>query len=246
MRKLLTTMSALAALALAVPVQAADGTYNLNWDTCTGPIDKTVVAAQTPVNLYASVIGLDVPNSGYLVQVIFGNSSTTNVADAWRFDAPGCQGSSFATINNLAPAAVVKTCPSLQGTLQALQIKDISKVSTTADPYDGDYLRATLANAYPDGVTAPNPATRYFLMNILFDHTFSVAGLTTPGADCGGVEQPVCFATTASSFIELSTGIEFNFGGSGNRGVTVNGSAGCPASPAQSTTWGAIKNQYRN
>ena len=246
MRKLLTVMSALAALALAVPVQAADGTYNLNWDSCTGPIDKTVIAGQTPVNLYASVIGLDVPNSGYQVMVIFGNSTTRQVPDAWAFDAPGCQGSSFVTLNHLAPAAVVKTCPSLQGILQSLQIKDVAKVNTSAMPYDPLLLRATIANAYADGVLAPSAATRYFLANILFDHTFSVVGATTPGTECGGVEQPICFATVASSFIELSTGIEFNFGGGGNRGVTVNGSAGCPASPAQTTTWGAIKSQYRN
>jgi len=246
MRKLLTTMSALAALALAAPAYAADGTFNLSWDSCTGPLDKTVVAANPAISLYGSVIGFDVPFKAYQVQLIWGNSATTDVPDAWRFDAPGCQGSSFITIDHLAPAAVVKTCPTLQGAVASIQIKDVSKVSTGAAPYDGDYLRLTMANATGDAVVTPVAATRYFVVRALFDHSFSVVGATTPGTDCGGVEQPICIATIIATYLDAN-GVEWNWGLDGNRGATANGSAGCPASPVQtSTTWGAIKSQYRN
>jgi len=245
MRKLLTTMSALAALALAAPVHAADGTFNLSWDTCTGPLDKAIGAAATPASLYGSVIGFDVPFKAYQVQMIWGNSATTDVPDSWRFDAPGCQGSSFITIDHLAPAAVVKTCPTLQGAVASIQIKDVSKVSTSAAPYDGDYLRLTMANALGDNVVTPIAATRYFVVRALFDHSFSVVGPTTVGVDCGGVEQPICIATIVATYLDAN-GIEWNFGLGGARGATANGSAGCPASPVQNTTWGAIKSQFPN
>lgn len=245
MRKLLTTMSALAALALAAPVHAADGTFNLSWDTCTGPLDKTIGAAAPAASLYGSVIGFDVPFKAYQVQMIWGNSGTTTVPDSWRFDAPGCQSSSFITILHLAPAAVVKTCPTLQGPVSSIQIKDVSKVSTSAAPYDGDYLRLTMANALGDNVVTPVAATRYFVVGAVFDHTFSVVGATTPGLTCGGVEQPICIATIIATYLDAA-GAEWNWGMGGNRGATVNGSAGCPQSPVKNTTWGAIKSQYRN
>lgn len=245
MRKLLTTMSALAALALAAPVHAADGTFNLSWDSCVGPLDKTIGAAAPAASLYGSVIGFDVPFKAYQVQLLLGNSSTTAVPDAWRFDAAGCQGSSFITIDHLAPAAVVKTCPTLQGAVNSIQIKDVSEVRTTALPYDGDYLRITMANALGDNVVTPVAATRYFVMRALFDHSFSVVGATTPGVDCGGVEQSICIATIVATYLDAN-GIEMNWGMGGNRAATVNGAAGCPASPTTTTTWGAIKSQYRN
>ena len=245
MRKLLTTMSALAALALAVPVHAADGVFNLNWDNCTGPIDRTITADNLN-SLYCSVIGHDVPHKAYDVKVIYGNGTTRGVPDAWMFDAAGCQGSSFITLDHLAPAAVVKTCPSFMPPIQSLQIKDVSLIAGTLPPYDATLMRITLANSYPFAVGENvNPATRYFLARFLFDHTFSVNGATTPGVDCGGLETSMCFATANASYLTLD-GQEIFFAQGGNRVVSAQGASGCTPSPAKSSTWGAIKSQYRN
>ncbi len=244
MRKLLTTMSALAALALAVPVQAADGVFNLSWDTCTGPLERTITADGLNF-MYCSVIGHDVPHKAYDVKVIYGNGSTQTVPDAWEFDAPGCQGSSFVTLDNLAPAAVVKTCPSFQPPVQNLPIKDVSKILTSL-PYTGTLMRITVANSYPSASGENvNPAQRYFLARFVFDHTFSVTGAGTPGTDCGGLETSICFATANSTYLTLDNQ-EIPFTNTGNRTVSANGVGGCTPSPVKSTTWGAIKSQYRN
>src|SRR5688500_1676494 len=112
------------------------------------------------------------------------------------FDAPGCQRSSFISIDHLVPSVIAKACPPFQGTLASLQIKDYS-----FDPLTGR-ARGVLANTYPAGnFTQVNPAQRYFLARFLFDHTFSVNGATTPGADCGGLEVAVCAHLTRASWL---------------------------------------------
>jgi len=245
MRKLLTTMSALAALAIAVPVHAAVGTFNLSWDNCTGPLDR-VITADGANSLYASLIGHDEPHLGYEVKVIYGNGTTRTVPDAWRFDAGACQGSSFVTLDHLAPSAVVKTCPSFHPAVQSVPIKDVSMVNNTIPGYDPTLMRITVGVAYPDGAGLNiNPATRYFLARFLFDHTFSVTGAGTPGETCGGLEQSICFATVNSSYLD-ALGVEHPLSNGGNRTVSANGVSGCTPSKVENKTWGAIKSQYRN
>lgn len=227
----------------AMATTASAQSVSLNWNNCTGPIDRTI----TPDNLnslYASVIGHNQPHKAYQVWMFFGSGNAGAVRDAWRFDPAGCQGSSFIQIDHLAPAAVVKTCPTFQGALPSIQIKDYS-----FDPVSGK-TRAVIANTYPDGnVTQVNPAVRYFLARFLFDHTFSVAGPTTPGVDCGGLATSVCGHIIAdkASWLTLD-GVEIPWAWQ-QEFVTANdpaNSTGCPgATPAAPTTWGAIKHTYK-
>jgi hypothetical protein len=219
---------------------SAQGVASLNWNSCVGPLNRTI----TPDGLnglYASVSGHSAAHKAYQVFVFFGSGAAGPIRDAWRFDAPGCQGSSFLTIDHLAPAAVVKTCPSFQGTLQSLQIKDYSVDAVTGK------ARGVLANSYPAGIASTNPATRYFLARFLFDHTFSVNGATTPGADCGGLEVAVCAHFTSSAWLDLD-GIEFEWAKNSEWATAndPNNDSRCPgATPAENTSWGAIKAQYK-
>ena len=106
-------------------------------------------------------------------------------------------------------------------------------------------LRGVLANAYP--ATTANPAQRYFLREFRFDHTCSVTGPTTPGADCGGFETPMCFAfgIQPNSYVRASDGVEYPFV-LANPGVTVRSGGDClPPVTTEATTWGQIKSQYR-
>jgi hypothetical protein len=213
----------------------------LNWSTCTGPINKAITADANNV-LVASVIGQTQPHKAYQVYVALGSGNAGALRDAWRFDPAGCQGSSFITIAHLAPALISKACPSFQGALASIQIKDYS-----FDAVSGK-ARAVLANTYPDGnVTQVLPGQRYFLAGFIFDHTFSVIGATTPGADCGGVETPVCAHLTKASWLTLD-GVELQYPFA-SEFVTANdasNSTGCPgATPAAATSWGAVKGTYR-
>ena len=166
--------------------------------------------------------------------------------DAWRFDPAGCD-VGFFTLNHTAPAAVSKTCPSFQGNLQSLQIKDYSYDGTTGK------VKITLANAYPNGgagnPAATNAAQRYFLANYNFDLTFAVVGPGAPdGSTCGGVEVPVCFALTQATWLDL-TGAEIPWNIASGYITTndPNNLQHCPGTvPAAPRTWGSVKSQYRD
>ncbi len=249
MRKLLTTVGALAALAYAGSAQAADGVVDMGWNSCNptttniGPIPD---GSTSGADLWVSVLGLDQPHKSYEFQVIYGNATTRVVPDAWQFDAIGCQAGAGVTLEHTAPA---KTCPSLQGTISPnFQIKTIARDGLAGPQYDPAFMHITYANAYPNGgagnTTEINPAVRYFLGRIRFSHEFSVAGAGDPPNTCGGLDQSICFALTSANYVNLADQ-QVGFGQGGIRGVTVNSSLGCPATPARNATWGQIKGQYR-
>ena len=242
-RHLLTALT----LCAMATTASAQGTASISWDSCNPtpltPNKQVAPGAQVATtSLYASVIGHSAPHNGYEVQVKF-SSPGGSIRDAWRFDSDGCQGSAFITIDHIAPAAVVKTCPSFSGTASVLQIKGYS--------YDPETGRATglVANAYPAGnPSAVNPAQRYFLARFGFDHSFSVNGATTPGADCGGLEVPVCAFLSVAKYNALAGGeIDWAKGQDFVTANDPNNTSGCSGQvPAKNTTWGSVKAQYKH
>ena len=231
----------LAFLAFASSSAFAQGTISLAWDTCApGAVNKAILPG-TVASAYASVIGHSTPHSGYQVWMLLG--SPGGVRDAWRFDPAGCQGSSFITIDHLPPAAVAKSCPAFMQTAAGVQIKDYSYDALTGK------AQAVMANGYAGGVAVSNPATRYFLAGFRFDHTFSVNGPGVQLETCGGLENPVCVHITRQSWIQLNDGSEHQWT-VGQEFLLANDTAnvtGCPgATPATPTTWGSLKNTYRN
>ena len=248
MRKMLMGLAILSVLAFAGRSEAASGTVSMNWDNCTGPVDKTG-AGPGVYPLVVSVLGIDFLHKAYDVKVIYGNSSQ-EVPDAWQFDAgaTACQGASQLVTTwtwGKSPPANASGCGDkmMQTSTPSLQVPDVNYVT---QGYATSLMRLVLANTYPNGVTAINVATRYYLMAFAFDHTFSVDGATTPGSTCGGFIEPMCFKIANASVLDL-TGVESWFDRSG--GVvqaSFNGSSACSAVPAKAKTWGQIKSQYRN
>ena len=264
MRKLLTLLVTFSGLSVATLGHAANGAVDLTWGgTCT-PIVQNLVPAPgnltttNPYSMIASVLGNDQTHSGYEVSFLLGSAART-VPDAWRFDAAGCQGSSFITINHLPPGTAVKTCPAFSGPVSDLQIKQYDFVEPPS-AYASTLMKGLLANAYPsaNGVTSV-VTQRYFLAQFIFDHQFSVNGATTVGVDCGGLDTPMCivllqgtrgiYEGSGSKYVTFADGLEHFFDESPNHFLTVNGAVGCanPGSvPAENKTWGQIKSQYRN
>jgi len=231
-------------LAATASSSFAQGAVSMDWNSCVGPVDLAV-SGGAAVNAYVSVLGQTQTAQAYQV-VTAGGAISGPMRDAWRFDPAGCD-VGFFTLNHTAPAAVSKVCPSFQGNLQSLQIKDYSFDGTTGK------VKITLANAYPNG-GAGNPGavtatTRYFLANYNFDLTFAVVGPGAPdGSTCGGVEVPVCFALTSATWLDL-TGAEIPFNIAGGYITTndPNNASHCPgAVPTAPRTWGSVKSQYRN
>ena len=233
MRKLLTGVMLLTTLAYAGVSQAADGTVNMTWDSCTGPVNKTPTAA--PANLYISVLGIDQLHKAYDVRFIYGNGSQT-VPDAWRFDTDGCETNSLITQNVIA-----KACPAFMQTGTGnLQIKKV-EFSPPLDHYATSLMRVLLANAYAP-VASVNPATNYLLEQVIFDLTSAVAGPGDPGVTCGGLEQPMCFKLSYATYLDLN-GIEVPFIRANSLSPKVTFNASVATRP---TTWGSIRSQYRN
>jgi len=223
----------------------ADGIISMSWNACTGPINVNPTGGGV-LDAYVSVLGQSQTAQSYQVWA-YGRTPLATLPDAWRFDAGGCEGPGLFTLSHLAPAAVAKTCPSFQGTLPSLQIKDYAFDPAT------NRVRIVLANAYPNNglgnPAATNPAQRYFLANDHFDLTFAVAGPSDPAAGtCGGLSAPMCLWMTTTSWLDTNGtkfpwthGIDF---------LTVNdpgNGQACPFGfdPARPRTWGSIKGQYR-
>lgn len=240
--RFLVSLLFLAAASTSAHAQAV----SLNWDSCTGPIDKSVVPGSTTNAIFASVLGQSITCQAYQFQVTVGGNGV--LRDAWRFDPAGCQGSALLTLDHITSS---KTCPSFQGTLASVQVKDFSFDALTGK------AKISLYDAYPNNPSpgappagnplATNPAQRYFLGRIQMDETYGVVGPSDPGLTCGGLEVGTCFHLTSQTWLDLN-GNEIPWAVA-SEFVTANdpnNSSHCPgATPAQATTWGSLKGQYR-
>lgn len=251
MRKMLTGMAVLAALAVASSSHAAPGTIAMSWTGCNVPVvtDLTVADGSTNAKLFCYVTGMSDPTKSYQLQLLYGDANKT-VPDAWRFDPVGCQGSSFVIINHLAPSSVVKTCATFQGPVASVQVKDVG-FSPVANPYPTTLMRISLADLYGDTPNAPSAGTKYFVMDTEFDETFGTAA-PTAGSNCGGLGAKLCFNLNSATYI-IADGsdaeLPFVFhGGADGDWATANGggTGGCQNTPVVAKTWGSIKSQYHN
>jgi hypothetical protein len=229
----------IAALSVLPALVRAAGTFRLNWDSCYGPITRSVVPGEV-VAFYASVTGQSQPHLGFQIRIEVGRDSGVMLPDAWRFDVEGCQGSQLVSINHQFPIGV-NACPSFQGAGESVQIKDYS-----VDPVSGRG-RIVCANVYPFATNLPNPAARYVLIGVTFDHSFSMAGASVPVERCGGVEESVCFLVRQAEWlttdlVETPWALEQEFV-SANDPSFVSCLGG--QVPARGSTWGALKAQYR-
>jgi hypothetical protein len=265
--KLLAIVATLA-VATASPVLAAP-TLDLSWSNCSSIVSTRMPEPGQPVStLYCSVTGMDQVHTGYVVKLWFATEmfcrSATSTPDAWRFDADGCQsGRAQVEFGKRHPA-----CPALSGLLPPpLTIATFEY----SPPLDGSRnytapgaMRLIAATAYPSAPQTPDPAQRYHLFAIRFDHTDSVAGAGTPGVTCGGYDRALCFALWSgldthsgfcawsrppASLYVASDGTEepFELGqGFASFGLDPATAFSCfEVTPARTATWGAIKAQYR-
>jgi hypothetical protein len=240
---------------------------DLSWDACSPlVVDKTAGPGDQSFTLYCSVAGMTQQHRGYQVNLWFAgemvcHDETTTTPDAWRFDAAGCQ-FGLATIS---VSSTSTSCPTLAGTSTAAQAAVGFSYSVPNGITPPGAMRAFAAVAYVNTVQTPDPLKRYQLFSIRFDHTDSVEGPGTPGATCGGFEQPVCFALfpragrlTGSCFgyagyedsYYLDAAEQPQEFGLGQPYLSFGREPGVwqwcfETTPAEGTTWGGIKNQYR-
>jgi len=219
----------------------AAGAVRLDWDTCAmSPVNRTLMDPD-PVQCFVTVRGQAEAHDGYHVRLAVIPSTGSAFPDAWRFDVAGCQGSNYIEMYSDDPTGFLsKTCPVFSGTATALTIRDYS-----VDPTIGRG-QIVFAKAYPSGSTSFNPAWRYFLFVVIFEHYNSTVGATVPGTSCGGLETPICLLITLAEWHSMD-GVTAPWAIE-RESITVNDPAATAcsaATPARPSTWGAVKDQYR-
>lgn len=235
MKRMLVMFTLAATVCMAAtPAQAQNGTVQLSWTQCDPVVQDLAFTGPGQVaRMVLSVLGTADPHRGFRFQVRIGGAGPS-VPDAWRFDAAGCNVGQV-TLNT---GALNKACPAFQG-VNPLPIfnygfgEDIPGTS-----------RFDVLNAY-DSMLTPDPATRYTVLQGVFDHAFSDTGPQDPLIACGNADEPVCFWLQYTEFLNPDlTSEEFDIG---NNILTWNGQTTpiCPTVQNENTTWGRVKGLYR-
>jgi hypothetical protein len=264
--RVLVLASVLAGFAGGPAPATAVPRVDLSWDSCSPIVTAKQAVPGTVSTLYCSVTGMDEPHMAYTVQLFAGTEFgdlTPALPDAWRFDPLGCQ-AKYGRIEFIAPNTKTCTPFSGPGPIPSAQIAVIQYFpdGTSNDVFPGT-MRVTCSLAYPNAIQTPDPARRYQLARIVFDHASSAVGAGTPEAPCGGLEQPLCFALwsyvgthggfpfwwyTNLSYV-TPEGITKPMGlgqGYATYGLDASGPWNCFNSvPARSSTWGELKARYR-
>jgi len=226
----------LALILAAVPAQA-DPTVTLAWNSCTGPINVQADPG-APLSLVASVTGQTEGHKAFQVRVLL-RPYGSFMPDAWRFDEGGCQGPLRRTFNHYSQDP---NCPQFHGDEPSLEITDF------ALDVNVNHYRFVYATAYPFGIPTADPNTRYMMVRMNLDHTFSTQAPSIPGETCGGFYQQMCFFLYKAEWVDMS-GAERTYNVNSER-LAMNDPyySACfsTAVPAKPATWGAIKNTYRN
>lgn len=239
---LITCLSAILCTMTVIPVPSAatPGVVDLSWGACSPVVTAIGSPTPGPVSVFASVVGNDETHWAYQVRVQLRALDDT-VPDSWRFDAPGCQGSSRVEMSSIPDEILAKSCPPFRGPSPIVEIK-LYDFYPPESGFPTTTMRGVIAVAYPVGTTSL-AGQRYFLGEFRFDHGRSVPGPTTPGVNCGGADVPIVIRLQhgymGAFYVRVVDGLEAPFE-IGNVTLTVNGSV-----PAPSSTWGQIKDAYR-
>lgn len=251
-------------LAVLAPVRAHAGA-DLSWQAC-APIqgNRSPGPGETTSTLYVSATGLEILHRGYSFQLWWAAElacgETAWTPDAWRFDSGGCQPRRSGEISLVPPSP---SCPALYGAVDPT--RDILEIRWSPPDFGtpSGAMRAMVAASYNERVQTPDPAKRYFMAALRFDHSSSVAGEGTPGVTCGGYETPLCFSLWSGPspgepcdgqrFSDIFTvGLEGAYDpipigeGVASFGLDPSTAFACfRTTPAAAATWGAVKAQYR-
>ena len=244
-------LSAVRAEAQFTPV--AGGTVRLSWDSCS-PLVMDRATNPGPIQIVASVLGQATAHKAYQVWIAGHSSSFAALPDAWRFDGDGCQ-AGRASVSSASPPPLAASCPSfVPAGVEKVEFNLVQLAPPGLNLF-GEWINGLLLVAYPNsGGVVPDPNVRYHLATFTFDHTFSVPGSASEAGTCGGLEARMCFTAIPgrTSWLDLQDQ-EWIFNGVGQSGVgevpfiSVNDPHGACNSviPAQATTWGSIKAQYK-
>jgi hypothetical protein len=251
MRKMLLGVVAAAVLAGAVCTVAGAApsqppTIRLSWDQCDPLVFNKDFGSNAPATIYTMVVsgvGFEGTYQGGEMRLVLADYdyASTAIADAWHFEAGGCNTDQLTS----STAAFSKACPKLEG-LRPLPLfqYDFNFPGAEALPNSGFLQWFTAFDPF-DAVAA----TRYTVVQFKFDHAFSVAGPSDPNVACGNADKPMCVVLRRYGYLNdqnvvVDTDVSYD-----NKVLSWNDSANpggrCPLTPSRPSTWGQIKASYR-
>jgi hypothetical protein len=218
-------------LLLAVATFAyAQPAHRISWDNCDPVVQNKDWIGNSQYKLIGSTFNGDQPNNGHRTIISIG----PDVANAWRFDAAGCNAGQMGISYN----ALDKACLAFQGGQPlGLSLYSYDDVSGKA--------RLDVSNTY-DAFT-PLIGSRYTLFQATFDHAFSAVGPGDPALVCDFAELPLCFHTVGTELLLVDgTKIPFIIENDWVTWQDPDNNTRCPfATQAQDATWGRVKGLYR-
>jgi len=228
---------ALGLSALCSATVSAAPVIRYSWDDCDPLVVSRDFTGPAVYTQTLSIVGLDAPvhDLSLIVGFLF-----NEIPPAWRF-ADLCGGSYGCGFQPCQPSGRVSTL--LGGTacdtIPGLQLNASFWFGITP-PISG--LRI---DGVGGGSFTPDPAVRYTLIRIAFDHSGSVAGPGGPGT-CGGADQPLLFMIGS---LTLNGVDQHDLVTWDNCMLTWNTPSyphDCPLIvPVKNLTWGRIKALYR-
>jgi hypothetical protein len=220
-------------LSSSIPAYAA-GTVNLSWTDCPQTIVSSLEVVEShAVLLRVWVAGETATHTGFRLR-LRGVPLSGTLADAWRFDADGCQPIDRFTVQTYPQFS---KCPVFGGSTSTEQKYYVV-------PAGQNYAEFGVDVGYSEPRTSQSSAN--FLANFHFIHAMSTFGQGS-GGECGGQEEPICFVLEEAVYRDTE-GVEhaWSFGSS----VVIAAGPGelqpCDPVPAQASSWGLLKRQYRH
>ena len=211
----------------------------LFWDSCVFSSASQFKMYAGPGVYHQVVTGafFDVPVRAHQVRLrltssnVFGGGGSAPIADAWRFDAAGCEaGRAVAVPDHSEPS-----CPSLAPEGTTGSISSLLQGQDVLVIYDCAYA-----------VQDPDPAQRYVLFRLDYDLGGAFPGPQSPPL-CGGAERQICFVIDGGAWTD-ATGTVHPRDFQHFQGVSWQDQPplGCFGDlPAEPATWGKLRALYR-
>lgn len=227
--RILATSFLAAGMAFVATNAHADGALTLSWNSCAWVQNLNFTGPGQIARAVVSVSGETRSHKGNRVIISIG----TDLGNAWRFDADGCNVGQLAA----GVAALNKACPAFAGG----NVLPIS--SYQYDEITGKALLDCI-NAYDTKIPTGGLETLWVLD---FNHLFSDTGVQDPALACGNAERPVCFHIVGNEHLDPNLVVTtFNVANEYITWQDAGNTTGCPG-PTQNenSTWGRVKGLYR-
>jgi hypothetical protein len=225
-------------LPAALPA-GADPSVRLSWGSCDPVVANQDFAGPDTYRAVISGTGIAGTYIGFELQLIVLPSDGGPLPDAWRFDAAGCHTPTELDANYYG---ISKACPRFPGGSFWTGLG--AYIDHPGTPPNSLWIYLSLL----ESAVVTDPATRYALVEVLFDRSRSVVGPGTPGETCGGAEVPVClYLAEAHLYPPDPPDVPMTLE---NAGITWQGAhygdGICSAAiPVQPSTWGRLKALFR-